>query len=76
MRQPLTKLSMLRTVVIDQQCIHTRLTHHHVVLSFAIGLQAHRLPLISVEFAQLTFIKMFAHQPAQFMDAEPCLVLD
>ncbi|KIF63709.1 hypothetical protein NX10_06745 [Pseudomonas fluorescens] len=76
MRQPLTKLPMLRTVVIDQQCIHAGLTHHHVVLSLAISLHAHHLLLISVEFTQLALIKMFAHQPAQFMDTEPRLVLN
>ncbi len=47
--------------MIYQQGIHAGLTHHHVVLSFAIGLYAHHLPLIRVEFAQLALIKMFAH---------------
>ncbi|CAH0226096.1 hypothetical protein SRABI130_02621 [Pseudomonas sp. Bi130] len=36
--------------MIDEKRIHTGLTYHQAFFGFAIGLHAHHLPLIGVEF--------------------------
>jgi len=73
MSDPLSQTPVLNVIVMHQQHIHRRLTHHQFILLTARIHQPHHPPLIRIQLARGALVQRPAYETAKVLGAEPDL---